>query len=183
MKKITLALTVIITLIFAGCGDKTDASKAVDKTPFFDVKGFFSSEIKRLTEGGIKIEKTVTIGGKSETKTIEKADFEKELALFLASDINKPAWRDKYRIEKTAGRSLESFLAKDDDLKTKRLDIYRFPPNGVTQIKILNSDKSSVTESQQSLNYDIGTGYSIETFQQFLGSDSSKIKIDVKFLK
>ena len=132
---------------------------------------------------GIKIEKTVTIGGKAETKIIEKADFEKELALFLASDINKPAWRDKYRIEKTAGRSLESFLAKDDDLKTKRLDIYRFPPNGVTQILIVNSDKSSVTESQQNLDYDIGKGYSIETFQQFFGSDSSKIRIDVLFLK
>lgn len=181
MKKIVLALTAFV--FFASCGGKTDASKAVDKTPFFDVKGFFSSEIKRLTEGRTKIEKTVTIGGKSETRTIEKADFEKELALFIASDINKPAWRDKYRIEKTVGRSLESFLAKDDDLKTKRLDIYRFPPNGVTQIKILNSDKSSVTESQQSLNYDIGTGYSIETFQQFLGSDSSKIKIDVTFVK
>lgn len=181
MKKIVLAFTLIS--LFAACKGKTNASKEGDATRFFDVKGFFNGEIKRLTEGGIKIEKTVTIAGKTETKIIEKADFEKELALFLASDINKPAWRDKYRIEKTAGRSLESFLAIDDDLKTKRLDIYRFPPNGVTQIKIVNSDESSVTESQQSLDYDIGKGYSIETFQQFLGSDSSKIRIDVVFLK
>jgi hypothetical protein len=181
MKKILFGC--IIALVFTACGSKTDTSKNVDLTPFFDVKGFFNGEIKRLTEGSVKIEKTVTIGGNIETKIIEKADFEKELALFVASDINKPAWRDKYRIEKTAGRSLESFLAKDDDLKTKRVDIYRFPPNGVTQIKIVNSDKSSVTESQQSLDYDIGKGYSIETFQQFLGSDSSKIRIDVVFLK
>lgn len=181
MKKILLIFNVLI--LFAACDSKKDPSKTVDATPFFDVKGFFQGEIKRLTEGSVKIEKTVTIGGKSETKTFEKADFEKELALFVASDINKPAWRDKYRIEKTAGRSLESFLAKDEDLKTKRVDIYRFPPNGVTQIKIVNSDKSSVTESQQSLDYDIGKGYSIETFQQFLGSDSSKIKIEVTFLK
>ena len=86
-------------------------------------------------------------------------------------------------MEKTAGRSLESFVATDEDLKTKRVDIYRFPPNGVTQIQILNSDKSSITESQQSLNYEIGKGYSIETFQKFFGSDSSKTRIQVVFVK
>jgi hypothetical protein len=181
MKKIILGINFLI--VFAACGGKTDAAKNVDTTPFFDVKGFFQNEIKRLTEGGTKIEKTVTIGGKAETKIIEKADFTQELALFVSSDINKPAWSDKYRIEKTAGRSLESFVAMDDDLKTKRVDIYRFPPNGVTQIQILNSDKSSITESQQSLNYEIGKGYSIETFQKFFGSDSSKTRIQVVFMK
>jgi hypothetical protein len=181
MKKIVFNISVL--LLFAACGGKTDAAKALEATPFFDVKGFFQGEIKRLTEGGIKIEKTVIIGDKTETKIIEKADFTKELALFSASDINKPAWRDRYRVEKTAGRSLESFFAIDEELKTKRLDIYRFPPNGVAQIQILNSDKSSITESQQHLQYDIGKGYSIETFQKFFGSDSSKIRIQVVFLK
>jgi hypothetical protein len=181
MKKIVVAIS-FLTLL-AACGSKVDPSKPVDATPFFDVKGFFQNEIKRLTEGGTKIEKTVTVRGQSETKVIEKADFAQELALFVSSDINKPAWRDKYRIEKTAGRSLESFFATDDDLKTKRIDIFRFPPNGVTQIQILNSDESSITESQQSLKYDIGVGYSIETFQKFFGSDSSKTKIQVVFVK
>ncbi len=174
---------VALALLFAACGGKTDTTKNLERAPFFDVKGFFQNEIKRLTEGGAKIEKTVTIGGKAETKIIEKADFAQELALFVTSDINKPAWRDKYRVEKTAGRSLESFFATDDDLKTKRIDIFRFPPNGVTQIQILNTDKSSITESQQSLDYDIGKGYSIETFQKFIGSDSSKTRIQVVFLK
>jgi hypothetical protein len=180
MKKIILGAQFL--LLFAACGGKTEAPKNVDTTPFFDVKGFFQNEIKRLTEGSQKIEKTVTVKGNSETKIIDKADFAQELALFVSSDINKPAWRDKYRTEQTAGRSLESFLATDDDLKTKRVDIYRFPPNGVAQIKILNSDKSSITESQQSLEYEIGKGYSIETFQKFFGSDSSKTRIQVVFL-
>jgi hypothetical protein len=181
MKKIGFNL--LILLLFSACGGKTDATKVVDATPFFDVKGFFQGEIKRLTEGSQKIEKTVTVKGNSETKIIDKADFVQELALFMASDINKPAWRDKYRIEKTAGRSLESFVAKDDDLKTRRVDIYRFPPNGVTEIQIVNGDKSLITESEQSLKYEIGKGYSIETFQKFIGSDSSKTRIDVVFLK
>jgi hypothetical protein len=181
MKKIIFTLSVLT--LFAACAGKVDPSKTVDATPFFDVKGFFQNEIKRLTEGGTKIEKTVTVRGQSETKVIDKADFAQELALFVASDINKPAWRDKYRIEKTAGRSLESFFATDNVLKTKRVDIFRFPPNGVTQIAILNSDASSITESQQSLKYDIGVGYTIETFQKFLGSDSSKTKIQVVFVK
>jgi hypothetical protein len=181
MKKIGFSLLVL--LVFAGCGGKTDTTKAVDETPFFDVKGFFNGEIKRYTEGSQKIQKTVTVKGNAETKILDKADFAQELALFVSSDINKPAWRDKYRIEKTAGRSLESFVATDDDLKTRRVDIYRFPPNGVTEIQIINGDKSAITESQQSLKYEIGKGYSIETFQKFIGSDSSKTRIEVVFLK
>jgi hypothetical protein len=181
MKKIGFSLLVL--LVFAGCGNKTETTKAVDETPFFDVKGFFNGEIKRYTEGSQKIQKTVTVKGNAETKILDKADFAQELALFVASDINKPAWRDKYRVEKTAGRSLESFVATDTDLKTRRVDIYRFPPNGVTEIQIINGDKSAITESQQSLKYEIGKGYSIETFQKFIGSDSSKTRIDVVFLK
>ena len=68
MKKIILGINFLI--VFAACGGKTDAAKNVDTTPFFDVRGFFQNEIKRLTEGGTKIEKTVTIGGKAETKII-----------------------------------------------------------------------------------------------------------------
>lgn len=181
MKKTIFAISFLV--LFAACAGKVGPSKTVDATPFFDIKGFFQNEIKRLTEGGTKIEKTVTVHGQSEKKVIDKADFAQELALFVTSDINKPAWRDKYRIEKTAGRSLESFFATDEDLKTKRIDIFRFPPNGVTQIQILNSDESSITESQQSLKYDIGVGYSIETFQKFFGSDSSKTKIQVVFVQ
>jgi hypothetical protein len=181
MKKIGFSLLVLLT--FSACGGNTEATKAIDATPFFDVKGFFNGEIKRYTEGSKKIQKTVTVKGNAETKILDKADFAQELALFVASDINKPAWRDKYRVEKTAGRSLESFVATDGDLKTRRVDIYRFPPNGVTEIQIINGDKSAITESQQSLKYEIGKGYSIETFQKFIGSDSSKTRIDVVFLK
>ena len=74
MKKIILSAQFL--LLFAACGGKTDAPKNVDTTPFFDVKGFFQNEIKRLTEGSQKIEKTVTVKGNSETKIIDKADFE-----------------------------------------------------------------------------------------------------------
>ena len=172
-----------ILMFFVSCNNPSTPVKSVDSTPFFDVKGFFQTEIRQLTEGGVRIQKTITVGDKSETKVIEKADFTQELSLFTASDINKPALHDKYRVEKTSGKSLESFIAIDDDVKTKRVDVFRFPPNGVQQVMIFNNDKSVLSESGQSLKYLVGKGFTIETLQKFTGADSSKLKIDVVFLK
>ena len=70
MKKNIVYLVGLLALIFSGCANQD--SIAVEENmekPFFDVKGFFESEIaeSKLT----KIEKTVRINGKSETQQSE----------------------------------------------------------------------------------------------------------------
>ena len=113
--KIKNLFLISILISFFACGDKTNAPvKALEK-PYYDVKGFFDGETKRLTEGGMKIKKTVTVNGKSETKIIEKPNFEEEFKLFVASDINRPAWSDKYHVNEKPSGNHDFTREYDDD--------------------------------------------------------------------
>ena len=159
-------------------------SKIAEKA-FFDVKGFFTGEIKRLTEMGMTIKKTVTVNGKSESQTLEKPNFEDEFKMFIASDINRPAWTDKYTIEKKQlnnQSTVTEYTSKDENLKTQKMAISEMNGPVYQTIEIHNSDKSLATQAETHLFYDKQNGYSMSTFQKLVGSVDS-VKIEVSFLK
>ena len=167
------------------CRDRANTPVKTLEKPYYDVTGFFGGEIKRLTEGGMKIKKTVTVNGQSETKVIEKPNFEEEFKMFVASDINRPAWSDKYHIKRTDQSNHDyttEYWAKDKNLKTQSMKIVQ--QNGSTSftMDIHNRDKSVVTESDSYLFYDKNNGFSITNSQQLVGSTDS-VKIDVVFFK
>ena len=178
-----ILITTLISLF--ACGDRVNTSvKALEK-PYYDVKGFFDGETKRLTEGGMKIKKTVTVNGKSETKIIEKPNFEEEFKMFVASDINRPAWSDKYHVnQKPSGNQdfIKEYWAKDKNLKTQSLKIMQENDATSFKMEIHNRDKSVVTKSDSYLFYDRNNGFSITNSQQLVGSTDS-VRIDVVFVK
>ena len=65
---------------------------------FFDLKAFFQKEKVRLKKLNA-FKKTVSINGVSEEKALTTLDFDNELSIFIASDINRPAWSDKYKVD------------------------------------------------------------------------------------
>ena len=179
-----LFLITTLMSLFA-CGDRANTSVKTLEKPYYDVKGFFDGETKRLTEGGMKIKKTVTVNGHSETKILEKPNFEEEFKMFVASDINRPAWSDKYHIKRTDQSNHDyttEYWAKDKNLKTQSMKIVQ--QNGLMSftINIHNRDKSVVTESDSYLFYDKNNGFSITNSQQLVGSTDS-VKIDVVYFK
>ncbi len=163
--------------VFLGCQQSQQGQKGADlhaDKKFYDLKSFFSGEIKRLTEGGIKIEKRLKVNGKTATKTIDKPNFEAELADFLACDINRPAWRDKYT-EKTEAHHT-TIQSLDKNLKIKSVHIAR------GHFSILIEDKSPLTDSKQQLTYDIDGGWTIKKEQKFAASTPDIIEIEAKIL-
>lgn len=175
----------ILTTLLVSCQTKNASDTKTDKKAFYDIKGYFEGETKRLTEGGMTIEKTVTINGKKETQTIEKPNFEEEFKMFIASDINRPAWSDKYFVKEVpVGNhgSQTEYWSKDNLLRTKKMIIYQMYGDIHKTIEILNSDKSVVTEADSYLFYDKNSGYKISTYQKLVGSVDS-VNIEVKFLK
>ena len=175
----------ILLFFLVSCQTKENTQKNAVIKPFYDIKGFFNGEIKRLTEGGMTIQKTVSVNGKKETQVIEKPNFEEEFKMFIASDINRPAWMDKYFVKETPvgnhGFKYEYWL-KDKNLRTKKIIVDEMYGNVNKTIEILNSDKSVVTETEAQLFYDINRGFRISTLQKLMGSVDS-VSIEVVFLK
>ncbi len=155
------------------------------KTAFFDLKGYFKKEIERLKADVKKVKKTVTLNGKSEEKILENVNFEEELAPFIASDINRPAWSDYYMMKITPlgnHGSISEYYALKDHLKTRSI-VINDPMSMVDMtIDIVNADKTIATNAETHLSYDNHKGYTISTIQSLMGS-SDTIKVDVTFLE
>ena len=182
MKIYQLLLAVsLLTFLFA-CKNETPQYNG-QKTAFFDLKTYFKTEIERLKHDVKKVKKTVTVNGKSEEKTLENLNFEEELAPFIASDINRPAWSDYY-MEKAQTFDNQGFrkeyYAQKDHLKTRSIVVEKQTTG--TSVQILNADETVATKSETKLSYDNLTGYTISTIQKLMGTVDT-VKVNVQFLK
>ena len=99
-----------------------DAKSSVQQ--FFDLKGYFKAEAQRLKAKG-RVTKFVTADGKTEERVIDSVDFQRELDFFAGSDINRPAWSDKYVVDTLFNKQQEviqlSYECNDEHLKIRKI--------------------------------------------------------------
>jgi len=163
----------ILLLIFNSSCSSPEEIKT--KTIFLDIKGFFEAEVKRLTSKKSTVNKSVIQNGKSEVKKNLSVDWENELALFIASDINKPAWKDSYRI---SGDSVHfKYMAIDTNLRTRTVEIKIDQMGRAVFFKIKNITRSKLYESSEELTYIPDSIYTINKNQsvRFLGKNNYQI--------
>ena len=184
--KITL-LSFLGAFMITGCDTSSSHVENFEngENRYFDLKGFVVSEIERLSSNEIFV-KTVFVNGEKEKQTFETLDLENELQPFFNSDINKPAWSDKYEIDSlidNSGKLMElNYTAIDEKLKTK-LFLVRYENENVTEIIIKNKSKSSVAEILQALTYLPQVGFTIESTQDVSMVDKNHFKIQVDYRK
>ena len=80
-----------------------------------------TTDTARLNKLNTAVLKTVTDNGATESKKVKIDNWGRELDLFIASDINKPAWKDSYTI--TGDSDLILYKAKDQELKMREMVI------------------------------------------------------------
>ena len=150
-----------LTIFFlAACSGK----ESIDQPKhFFDLRGYFDKEAKRLQLENPIIQKTVSQNTDSEEKQLRLNDWKTELELFAESDINKPAWKDSYRIIQKG--LVTQYLAKDPDLKTRKILIRMSDKTTISQISIVNKSDNALYSSIEQLDYFPDSLYSIQKKQ------------------
>ena len=179
------SLIIICLSLFMSACQNTPPQYKNGKTTFFDLKGYFKTEIERLKKDVKQVKKTVTVNGKSEEKTLDSLNFEEELAPFIASDINRPAWSDYY-LTKSAPfgnhGEISEYYAMKDHLKTRSVVVKDFNAKLDVNIEILNAEETVATKAETRLSYDSPTGYTISTIQKLMGS-ADTVRVDVRFIR
>ncbi len=132
---------------------------------YYDLKGFLKQEASRLNKDSNLINKQITKNDETEKRKVKITDWQKELDLFINSDINKPAWKDSYQVQKFPQKIV--YVAKDEDLKTRRIEI-KFVNNKVIQIIIDNLVDNYLYTSKEHLVYNSKTNYIIDKYQKVL---------------
>lgn len=177
-------ILVLLLIGLIGCQEEQNTSGPRKDAVFFDLRSFFTAEIARLEKTQPSIKKEIEINGEKENKTQEGIDFEKELAIFIRADINKPAWRDKYQIDSVMeAQRLKSlrYTALDSSLKTRVLTI-DFNEAEVERIFILNKTNSPLIQSEQQLTFEPKSGYFIRNKQSLSLSKDSDLTIKAVFV-
>lgn len=142
---------------------------------YFDLKGFFHADSARLAKLNQPVTKTVTHNGITETKSIKTTNWGQEFGLFIASDINKPAWKDSYSTTE-AGDSIV-YKAKFAELKTREI-VIRKEGGKVTSVFIHNYIHNLLYNTTEKLIYQPGKFYSIEKDQKVkvMGANNYLVK-------
>ncbi|MEZ5042213.1 MAG: hypothetical protein R2828_20110 [Saprospiraceae bacterium] len=167
------------------CGSRAGGGRQDVPTVFFDLRTYFEGEIERLKAQGTAVRKEIEMNGKTEVQTQEALDFEKEFAIFVRSDINKPAWRNKYKVDSVmnANQLLSlQYTAIDSSLKTRILTI-EFKAAEVARISIFNKSDSPLIKAEQRLTFEPDRGYHIRNSQVLSLSKDSELSIAATFLK
>lgn len=168
-------LTVALIGIFSLQSCKPENIKDGAEKEYFDIEGYFKTNIAQLKKQHGAISKTVTHNGSSETKNVQISNWEAELGLFIASDINKPAWKGSYTKKDSAGATI--YTAKDPGLKTRRIIISKTKEGAVKQIFINGEVNNALYNTHETLNYFPDSAYSIEKYQKvkLLGANTYKV--------
>ncbi len=175
-----------MVLLLNACQSSAEQSESpVEEMPsvFFDIKGYFAQEQKRLNQAQPDVTKKVAINGEIEQKQIDSLNFDRELKVFIQSDINRPDWVGKYRIDSVWQNNKLSELhyqALDDKLRTRQIDII-FNDGEVSKIFIENGGTNIVAGSEQELTYLPGQGYTIKSRQYTALSKDKELSIEVRF--
>lgn len=170
-------VSLFIIVLTAAC---SNTEKAADfRKPYFDISGFFKNEAERLNRTKPIISKSVEQNENKEKKTVQHIDWMSELALFLESDINKPSWKNSYDINKTD--SGVEYVAKDEELRTRRISITFNSQKRIKEVAIQNKTSNVLFSSTELLHYYPDSAYLISKDQRVIVLGSNVFRINGLF--
>lgn len=169
------SLLLLLTSV-AACDSVSESTPTNEKLRYFSLDEYFSDEITRLKKEQPDIQKTVNINGNSESKLTNTINWEHELELFAAADINKAAWTNSYTVDSTDRKVIYS--SKEQELKTKHIIIQHQKNGEILSIEIHNEEYNWIYRSMETLTYYPDSLYSIEKTQEvrIVGSNHYQVQ-------
>jgi hypothetical protein len=116
-------LRLIFLLLFLGLAACTPEKNQARTGQYYDLASFVESQIGELDSLRPTVEKTVVSGNARETKQISAINWSKELDLFVQADLNKPAYRNSYQVEKVGDYTLIYRARPGEEVPVKYLKI------------------------------------------------------------
>lgn len=179
---------IIIPLLLLAACSPPPATAPQTENRYFDLAGFIDKEVARLQELKPEVEKTVTLNGQSETKTISDIDWAQELQAFRDGDINKAAWRDSYNADSTVVTTLNGdstvvvYSARSEALPVQSIVAFFGGTTELVEITIKRQSDNFLYTSKQTLKYSVDKEYRLENNQETVLIGEKKVMVVGKFV-
>lgn len=178
----SLLLLAGLCMLWACSGDSIPADDGKNPAPYFDLKGYMESEIRRLDAVQPRVVKKVQFNDEEETLQLELLDYAEELRIFSDSDINRPAWRGMYACD-TVVSGPDAFSIRYT--ATEKRPVVRsltvvYEDGKIAELNVKRASKTLLLGSSQELYYHPSSGFSIRTLQQALMRKDQTVYIAVE---
>jgi hypothetical protein len=171
-------IVVLFSAIFLLSCSKNSGNVKADHT-YFDLDSFFLKEASRLQILNPEVHKSVSRNSEAQTKKVSGINWKNELGLFTESDINKPAWKDSYKVIRTKDEII--YHAMDIGLRTREIKISKNANGSVQKITIENQTINKLYQSFEELLYIPDSLYRIDKKQHILLIGDNQYLISGKF--
>lgn len=175
LKNLTGFIFVLGMLLACGSSEKS-----MQRNIYFAWSAFLKQQINGYAKSNQRVHKTVVLDGKKEVKIVSNLDWEKEFALYLEADLNKPAFEKSYDNLSEPGFYWYS-LKKDENLPVKKLIIQLDAEERPEKVEIEIYQKNFLFETRKKLFMNFSEGriqtYYIEGMQQFFLAEPTSYKI------
>ncbi len=153
-------------LLLSGCSSRDSGSS---QSNYFNFQHFFSQEAKDLSATKTQLKKVNLFDTLIDSVTISVPDWQKELALFSAIDLNKPAWKNSFTIDSILQDSLVliRYTAKKKQLSIRKVEI-SFLHRKAIKFHIMKAADNFVYATTQELWFEKNTGFKISGRQKVL---------------
>ncbi|OWK71199.1 hypothetical protein [Pedobacter sp. AJM] len=139
----------VFALAFLSCNPHEEP-KANTGLPYFDLKGYFGNEIMRLKKAKPIVNKTVSINGVKENKSLHINDWDKELAIFIDADINKNSWKGSFKTNRKD--DIITYTSDNKKIPVKKISVTE-KSSKISRIEIIINQKNILFQSQDTLTY------------------------------
>jgi hypothetical protein len=170
-------------LIAAGTPACLNTSQQQIEQPYFDIQGYFASQINRLDSLQPTILKTAHLNGEKDIDTLKEVRWQNELKSFKELNLNKAAWLDSYSIDTlTDSVKVIHYQSQRDDLPVRYVKIAFNQDKTVRWLKAKRINDNFIYRSVHIYNYHPGHYYSVNASQDILLLDSNSYQIQARFL-
>lgn len=138
-------LSVICICFLISCTEQITEKK------FFDVPDYMEKQIKLIRNNTSTIAKLAVYNGDTSLHKLNVRDvnWEKEFAIFLETDINKPIYYANMTIISDDSNHKTTYLAKSNQLKIQKVQVEYYPnKRSMVKIEINKNNLISVTKIQ-----------------------------------
>jgi len=179
-----LLLLIVLLISLGSCQNPTDTNAPKN---YYDVKGFIETQIKELEKRKPLVNKEMTLGDATDTKSTTDINWAKELDLFIQTDLNKQAFQLSYEVSHPTHNTHLYLLKSSEKLSVKSLKIVvdeRFQqPNLIEALfqeenKLYYSEKTlSLTCTMRPEGVWLVKSYTISGFQHLTLTDKKRFSV------
>ena len=175
--------------ILASC--ETEKNNEDQTKKFFDLKGFIEGQITELNLEKPVVSKSMAIGKERSKLSSKEIDWKKELELFIQADINKPAYKNSYTVNRPDSLTYEYVVKQNEKIPVRYLKIKLDRPGGLpVKIEALLQSQNKLYQSEKKIDLSgiIKNGksrtvsYNIDGFQKLITMDKKPFTIQASVM-